>query len=72
MVACKILVVHKLWTKLYSKSFIRELKKDGNVWTNQNCDNVEKQSAVFLVKMKIEENQNLIMDYHQYGVKKNV
>ena len=54
------------------KGFIRDLKKDGNVWTNQNCENVEKQSAVLPVKMKIEENQNHIMDYHQYGVRKNV
>lgn len=54
------------------KGFIRDLKKDGNVWTNQNCENVEKQSAVPLVKMKIEENQNHIMDYHQYGARKNV
>ena len=54
------------------KSIIRDLKKDGSVWTNLNCENVEKQNAVYLVKMKIEENQNLIMDFHQYGVKKNV
>ena len=74
MVACKILDFYKdarFWTNCL-KRFIRDLKKDGNVWTNQNCDNVEKQSALFLVKMKIEANQNHIMDYHQYGVRKNV
>lgn len=76
--ACKVLAVDRLWTWFYNanlallKSIIRDLKKDGSVWTNLNCENVEKQNAVYLVKMKIEENQNLIMDFHQCGVKKNV
>jgi len=56
----------------YTQGLSRDLKKDGNVWTNRNCENVEKQSAVPLVKMKIEENQNHIMDFHQYGARKNV
>ena len=50
---------------------IRDLIKDGNVWTKQNCENAVKQSAAPLAKMKIEENQKLIMDWHQFGVKKN-
>ena len=65
-------MVHGPWNFCKRKGFKRDLKKDGNVWTNQNCENVEKQSAVLPVKMKTGENQNHIMDYHQYGARKNV
>ena len=54
-----------------SEDFIWDLIKDGNVWTNQNYENVVNQNAVFLVKMKIEENQNPIMDFLRCGDREN-
>ena len=66
---------HELWTMAYdrpvSKDFIWDLIKDGNVWTNQNYENVVNQNAVFLVKMKIGGNQNPIMDFLRCGDREN-